>query len=202
MRVLGAAPEGKCAVLSSTNSASIENLFSARLQTLIDSAEPKLQRIGIVFGDDYDEKKWGYFDRAKAMNIVAIPIRITREQIPQLPRLYAENKIQGALLLQDSFLDGNTPALVKETASIPIPTLFPWDEADLGAWMHFGTKVDSNKEAAKYIAAILGGASIRDLPVTFPTEYELVVNHKLAKEHGWVFPKKFLLYPQREPKPQ
>jgi hypothetical protein len=182
------------------NDVQVENLFPARLQALRDSREPSLQRIGLVMFDDYDETKWQYLPRARQMGVMPIVLRLLPEQINDLPKIYQDNRLDGALMFPGPTLDVATSALVRVTARIPVPTMFPWDEADSGAWMHFGTKVDLAEEAARYIVALLRGTPVSRLPISFPTEYELVVNHKLAKEHGWVFPRKFLLLPQREPR--
>jgi ABC-type uncharacterized transport system substrate-binding protein len=203
LRVIDSLVENnQCSADEKSSSVKVENLNQTRFEILKSLLDGKPPRIGMVFSDAYDETKWQYASRAKALGILLVPIKIEKADIVNLGRIYANLNISAALVLADGILDANTPALIEATKKLSIPTMFPWDEADNGAWMHFGTKVDSARQAASYIVPILQGKAIRELPVSFPKEYELVVNHKLAKEHGWVFPKKFLLYPQREPKPQ
>jgi ABC-type uncharacterized transport system substrate-binding protein len=199
MRVLNESAETKPCGRSPSGEVQLDNLIPARAQALKDSREPPLTRIGYVGGTVYDESKWKLIERTKAFGIELVPILITSNQLDNLKAIYAQHKLEAAIVNADAFLDANTRRYIQVTSAIPIPTLFPWDEADSGAWMHFGTRVDLAKEAARYILEVARGTPIKNLPVSFPTEYELVVNHKLAKAHGWVFPKKFLLLPQREP---
>jgi ABC-type uncharacterized transport system substrate-binding protein len=203
LRFLSADSSGDfCNQSSSRSLISIENLNTQRLQILRDSREPPITRIGLLYGDDYDEKKWQYQRKAREAGITLVPIKLNKQTIRQAAALMQEQNVDAGLIFSDELLRNNTREYIEATRGGSKPTMFPWDEADSGAWMHYGTKVDLAKEAASYIVPILQGKPIRELPVSFPKEYELVVNHKLAKEHGWVFPKKFLLYPQREPKPQ
>jgi ABC-type uncharacterized transport system substrate-binding protein len=178
----------------------LDNLQTVRLQILKDSSEPSVQRIGFFYGDDFDEAKWKYKEKAAKLGISLVYIRLDEKNMADIARLFQENNLDAGLMAADVFQRQHSERLVSITSAISKPTMFPWDEADIGAWMHYSPKVDKVKEAISYIVPILQGKPIRELPVSFPKEYELVVNHKLAKERGWVFSKKFLLYPQREPK--
>ena len=53
--------------------------------------------------------------------------------------------------------------------------------------------LDQVRRAAGYIDRILRGAKVSELPVQFPTKFELVVNLKAAKAIGLTIPQTFLL---------
>jgi putative ABC transport system substrate-binding protein len=54
--------------------------------------------------------------------------------------------------------------------------------------------VDQSHRAASYVDRILRGAKVSELPVQFPTKYQLVVNMTTAKAIGLTIPEAFLLH--------
>ena len=52
---------------------------------------------------------------------------------------------------------------------------------------------DQFRRSAIYVDRLLRGAKVSELPVQFPTKYELVVNLKTAKAMGLTIPEAFLL---------
>ena len=59
--------------------------------------------------------------------------------------------------------------------------------------LSYGTdQVDSWRRAATYVDRILRGAKAGDLPVQFPTKFEMVLNLKTAKALGLTVPPQLL----------
>ena len=52
---------------------------------------------------------------------------------------------------------------------------------------------DNNRRAATYVDRILRGEKPGDLPVQFPTKFEMVLNRKTAKALGLAVPPSILL---------
>jgi ABC-type uncharacterized transport system substrate-binding protein len=198
IRVIAPSALSACAPELGPRDVKLDGLFSLRLQVLKDASEAPMKRVGAFFGDDYEDAKWQYQSKAAALGITLIPLRLTNTTMTKIPELFEINKLDGAIVLHDNIMENNTRRIVEATSKISKPTIFPWDQADFGAWMHLGTKVDLAARAVDYILPLIQGRAVKDLPVSFPTEYELVVNYELAKKHNWVFPKRFLLLPQRE----
>ena len=60
--------------------------------------------------------------------------------------------------------------------------------------LSYGTdEVDTFRRAAAYVDRILRGAKPAELPVQFPTKFEMVVNLKTAKSLGLTVPQSILL---------
>ena len=53
--------------------------------------------------------------------------------------------------------------------------------------------IEQHRRAASYVDRLLRGVKIADLPVQWPTKYQLVVNVKTAKAIGLTIPEAFLL---------
>jgi len=63
-----------------------------------------------------------------------------------------------------------------------------------GGLLSYGPDVvDTYRRAASYVDRILRGAKPEDLPVQFPTKFEMVLNLKTAKAHGLAVPLSILL---------
>ena len=54
-------------------------------------------------------------------------------------------------------------------------------------------QVDISRRAATYVDRILRGAKPGDLPVQFPTKFEMVVNRKTATALGLAIPPSIML---------
>ena len=60
--------------------------------------------------------------------------------------------------------------------------------------MSYGPNYDDfYRGASSYVDRVLRGANVSDLPVQFPTKFQLVVNLKSAKAIGLTIPEWFVL---------
>jgi putative ABC transport system substrate-binding protein len=60
--------------------------------------------------------------------------------------------------------------------------------------MAYGSNTDDNfRRSSYFVDRILRGAKVAELPVEFPTKFELVINLKTAKAIGLKIPETFLL---------
>ena len=92
----------------------------------------------------------------------------------------------GLINLPDVFLVVHRELTVELTARHRVPAIYQYRYfASSGGLMSYGPDViDQYTKAAEYIDRILKGAKPTDLPVQWPTKYELVINLKTANALG------------------
>src|SRR4051812_2356134 len=103
-----------------------------------------------------------------------------------------QNQTAGSLLLPPSPL---RRTVLQLAAQHRLPAIYSLKAlvSDGGLLSYSADFVEQHRRAASYIDRILRGAKIADLPVQWPTKYQLIVNVKTAKAIGLAIPEAFLL---------
>jgi putative ABC transport system substrate-binding protein len=85
--------------------------------------------------------------------------------------------------------------LISAAARTNVPAVYPrsFFARDGGLLSYGPDLLDAYRSAAAYVDRILCGEKPADLPVQFPTKYEMVVNLKTAKTLGLTVPQSILL---------
>ena len=99
------------------------------------------------------------------------------------------------MFLPDIFTITHRAPIISVVARNNVPAVYPLSTfAREGGLLSYGVdQVDSYRRAASYVGRILRGAKPGDLPVQFPTKFELAVNLKTAKALGLTVPQSILL---------
>jgi putative ABC transport system substrate-binding protein len=103
----------------------------------------------------------------------------------------AESDHAAALLVAaDPLTIRNRRTIIDQSLLRNLPAMHSYGfEVKDGALMSYGSDVGEDYgHAARYVARILKGAKVADLPFQEPTRYRLVVNLKTAKELGLTVP--------------
>jgi len=88
----------------------------------------------------------------------------------------------------------NDDLIVALAARLRLPALYPFaSSAEKGGLISYGIDpVNQFRLGAGYVDRILRGAKPADLPVQYPTKFQLVVNLKTAKTLSLAIPESFL----------
>jgi putative tryptophan/tyrosine transport system substrate-binding protein len=187
-----ASPEG--------NVTGFTNLFASfggKWLDLLKQVAPQISRTGIVtdpsiagFGPR------GYFPsieaaaKANAIEPVQIPVRTPAEVAHAIPA-FAEQPNGGLVIMPGV----PVPILIYKLAvEYKLPSIGSGrEDAANGALLSYGSnRISMFRDAATYVDRILRGAKVGDLPVQFPTKFELIVNLKTAKTLSLAVPSSIL----------
>jgi putative ABC transport system substrate-binding protein len=101
----------------------------------------------------------------------------------------------GLVVMPDSFMTVHRAAVILAAARNNVPAVNSVSDytRDGGLLSYGPDSVDNFRGAASYVDRILRGEKPGDLPVQFPTKFEMVVNRKAATALGLTVPPSILL---------
>jgi putative ABC transport system substrate-binding protein len=112
------------------------------------------------------------------------------DTIPEaIDRLIAA-RVAALMVIGDATFFAQRKLIVERANASRLPAIYPEREfADVGGLLAYGPNVLENfRRAAGYVARILRGERVGELPVEQPAKFELVINLKTAKTIGFAFP--------------
>jgi putative ABC transport system substrate-binding protein len=101
----------------------------------------------------------------------------------------------GLVVMSDIFMELHRAAIISAATRNNVPAVYfqSFFARDGGLLSYGPDLVDISRRSATYVDRILRGEKPGDLPVQFPTKYEMVVNAKTAKALGLTVPQSILL---------
>jgi putative ABC transport system substrate-binding protein len=101
----------------------------------------------------------------------------------------------GLVVVPGGFMSGHQAPIISAAARNNVPAVFwLYDFVRDGGLLSYGPDpVDTYRRAASYVDRILRGEKPGDLPVQFPTKFQMVVNRKTATALGLAVPPSILL---------
>ena len=96
----------------------------------------------------------------------------------------------GLFVMPDGFMLTHRAPIISAAARNNVPAVYTLSEfVKDGGLLSYGVdRVDPWRRAASYVDRILRGEKPGDLPVQFPTKFEMAVNLKTAKALGLAVP--------------
>jgi putative ABC transport system substrate-binding protein len=120
--------------------------------------------------------------RSLAVAVRAVPVNGDAELEAMMAGLTREEH-SGVLVLPDPFTGGHRDAIVALATRHRLPAVYPFRFfIASGGLMSYGPDIeDIYRRSADYVDRILKGTKPSELPVQYPTKFELVINLKTAK---------------------
>jgi putative ABC transport system substrate-binding protein len=176
-----------------------ETSLGGKWLELLSEIAPRLKRAAIMFNPDtlpasvYVPPVETAARSLKVVPIIA-PVHSNAEIETAIIALGREPG-GGLVVMPDSFTQVHRAPIISAAARNHVPAVYALSEfARDGGLLSYGPDpVDNFHRAASYVDRILRGAKPADLPVQFPTKFEMVVNLKTAKALGLAVPPSILL---------
>jgi putative tryptophan/tyrosine transport system substrate-binding protein len=167
---------------------------------LLKEAAPRVTRVAIVFNPNLAPTAPIYISLIEAaapafgVKAVELPIGNAISIVRALDAFAAEPN-GGLLVLPPPATTAIRETIIPLAAQHRLPAIYPSqaDAAAGGLLAYAANGIDQNRRAAYYVDRLLRGAKVSELPVQFPTKFELIVNLKTAKTIGLTIPESFLL---------
>jgi putative ABC transport system substrate-binding protein len=181
-----------------TGFANWEPSMGGKWLVLLQEVAPQIERIGFLIHPETPANV-GFFKFAEAaapapkVKLVALGVHNANE-IEQAVAAFAARGNGGIIVIPHAVTLANRDLIVALAARLRLPALYPLAfYAETGGLISYGfDTVDQFQRGAEYVDRILRGAKPADLPVQYPTKFQLVVNLKTAKTLGLAIPESFL----------
>jgi ABC-type uncharacterized transport system substrate-binding protein len=192
-----ARPEG-----NATGFANFEPSIGGKWLELLKEAVPRLARVASLFNPELALAPWmsRYISQietvARPFPIYTTVLR-ARDPIEIVRALdeFAKEPNGGLIVLPPPSVGAYRDAIIRLAEQNRLPAIHVDRQlAAAGGLLSYGSNIaDQYRRTATYVDRLLHGAKVADLPVQFPTKYELVVNLRTARAIGLTIPESLLL---------
>jgi putative ABC transport system substrate-binding protein len=179
-----------------TGFANFEAPLAGKWLELLSEIAPGLKRAAFIFNPDTAPTFFMplFETAARSLKVVPIiaPVHSDAEIEAAIIALGREPG-SGLVVMPDVFTVAHRAPIISAAARNNVPAVYGLSYfARDGGLLYYGTDlVDIIRRAATYVDRILRGAKPGDLPVQFPTKFEMIVNLKTAKALGLEVPTSF-----------
>jgi putative ABC transport system substrate-binding protein len=185
-------PEGNTTGLSSQF-----DTFGGKWLELLKEAAPHITRVAIVFNPQTVASSYFPLIEAAApllrMQTIKTPVRDPLETVRAIDAFAADPN--GGVLVVPILSVASREMLLRLATQHRLPSIHVSRTGVVaGGLMTYAPDLpDLYRRAASYVDRLLRGTKVSDLPVQFPTKFELMINLKTAKAIGLTIPEALLL---------
>jgi putative tryptophan/tyrosine transport system substrate-binding protein len=182
-----------------TGFANFETTIGGKWLQLLNEIAPRVERVGFIFNPDAPPHI-AFLRAAEAAALSAkvkvIPLSVRNAiEIERGITAFAAERGGGLIVAPHAVTLGSRDLIAGLAARYRLPAVYSHRYfAESGGLLSFGNNTaDQFRRAATYVDLILKGAKPADLPVQFPTKFELIINLKTVKALGLTIPQSVLL---------
>jgi putative tryptophan/tyrosine transport system substrate-binding protein len=183
---------------NTTGFAANEASLGSKWLELLSEIAPGLKRAAIMFNPDTATATYMLsFDvAARSLKVEPIIKPVHNDlEIETGIKDFGREPGGGLVVMADTFVIAHRAPIILAAARNNVPAVYSTSEFTRdGGLLSYGVDlVDPFRRAASYVDRILRGEKPGDLPVQFPTKFEMVVNLKTARALGLTVPQSILL---------
>jgi putative tryptophan/tyrosine transport system substrate-binding protein len=183
---------------NTTGFAIFEPAIGGKWLEILKEIAPRISRVGFILHPE-TPVHMGFLRAAEAaapalgFEVIALSVH-TGSEIERAITEFAAGGNGGLVGAPHAITLENRDLIIRMASHYRLPTVFgPRYYATSGGLVAYGPNpIDLFQQAPSYVDRILKGAKPSELPVQFPTRYELVVNLKTARSIGLDVPATFL----------
>jgi putative ABC transport system substrate-binding protein len=182
-----------------TGFANYEASLGGKWVELLSEIAPGLKRVAFMFNPDTAPVSTfmpSLETAARSLKVALIPAPVHDDvEIETAITALGREPGGGLVVGPDTFMTVHRAPIILAAARNNVPAVYAQSYyARDGGLLSYGTdQVDFIRRAATYVDRILRGEKPGDLPVQFPTKFEMVVNLKTAKALGLAVPPSIML---------
>ena len=182
-----------------TGFANYEASLGGKWLALLSEIAPGLKRVAIMFNPDITPatiQTPSLETAARLLKLVPIIAPVQSDVEIETAIIALGREPGGGLVVSaDAFVHVHRGAIISGAARNKVPAVYRQSFfARDGGLLSYGVdQIDTYRRAASYVDRILRGAKPGDLPVQFPTKFEMLVNLKTANALGLTVPQSILL---------
>jgi putative ABC transport system substrate-binding protein len=165
---------------------------------LLSEIAPGLKRAAIMFDPDTPTASTympSLETAARSLKVVPIIAPVHSDAEIETAIIALGREPGGGLVVVDAFAGMHRASIIAAAAQNNVPAVYfqAFFARDGGLLSYGPDPVDDFRRAATYVDRILRGDKPGDLPVQFPTKFEMAVNRKTATALGLAIPPSILL---------
>jgi putative tryptophan/tyrosine transport system substrate-binding protein len=185
------------------NTTGVTNLFGSiagKWVELLKAAVPRLERVGYIYNQRLQQLPGGAYQffpeevekasEVLALRMTTIPFSNDLDLMRGIDAFAAEPN--GGLVMGTAITQNYLATINALAIQYRLPTIYGYGRIG-GLLIYRANETDIAVRTASFVDRILRGTKPSDLPVEYPTRFELVVNLKTAKAIGVTIPEAFLV---------